>query len=431
MTLAAEPALILVAGVAGAALLLALIARMTGDLLNAANLFSLVWVLNLVVCEVLPFDELRLQPATLAVVIAAWWVFLAGFLASCWFRWPMARGPAELDATRGKIALVVLVCLQLVAVALEVQQTLAPAGVGGLLGQLANFADLRTSGAISDVKLPSLWGLWRWDFNLYLPLAFLLRKSGALRRRWLVLTVAFAAVTAILRFTRAPLLDVITICVVGAWILRSSPRRPRRRPRWRLVGVGVALAGFAIVFAAMQGALARENTGVGRRPGEDLIPYVGGPMRAYQDVLQNGDWWKSGRIYSLDFLDFMVFKLGLGSSYEGTVRPWIEFGTTTNLYTYLDAFTIDGGVPGALFGSLMLGVGVGWLFTLVRRRASYFGMVMYSYSAYNCLMAGANNQFVQFGFFLTAVLAVVIAVAISAEPVGALRLVRQGPPEGR
>jgi oligosaccharide repeat unit polymerase len=423
-----DTALTLIIGLGVAGLLLVLITRKTQDLVNAAMLFSLVWTLNLLACEVVAYDALHLHFTTLVVVIGAWWAFLVGFLVSCWFRWPVLRGAGVLRPRRGKVLLVALIVLQLVAIGIEVKQSGLLGGGGDMFGQIARMADLRnSSGGFPDVKIPTIWNVWRWDFTLYLPLAFLLSRSGALRRRWLVLIAVFAVVTAVLRFTRAPLLNVITICVVGVGILRG-PAQERWRHAWgRLIGVVVAFAAFVIVFGLMQAALTRDNPGVGTGTGEGLLPYVGGPFRAYEDVLRNGDWWKSGRVYSLDFVDFLAFKLGLRSDYEGTIRPFVEIGVTTNCYTYLDAFTIDAGVPGAVLGSLLLGVGVGGLLSLVRRSGGYFSVVMYSYSAYNCLMAGANNQFVQFGFFLTAFLAVLFGSALAARPLGWVRFVKQVP----
>jgi len=66
--------------------------------------------------------------------------------------------------------------------------------------------------------------------------------------------------------------------------------------------------------------------------------------------LQNGEWALDDRLYSLDFVDFFAFKVGLKQNYDGLIRPVIEFGVVTNLYTYLDAFTLDAGIPGALMG---------------------------------------------------------------------------------
>ncbi len=411
-----DAALVLTVGIIVAGLLLTLIIRRTEDFLNAASLFSLVWFLNLLACEVLPYKELRLELTTLLVVVGAWWLFLIGFLVSCLFRWPVMSGAGAVSAVRGRLLLVALIGLQIAAVVLEVRQTILLGGAKDLLGRLTALAEMRTSGTTGNVEIPAVWNIWRWDFALYLPLAFLLRKGGALRRRWLALTCAIALVSAVLRFTRAPLLNVITICIVGAWILRRPEERPWREARRRLVAVSLAFVAFALVFGVMQAALSKAGVGPTVGAAEALKEYAGGPLRAYQDLLQDRVWLKSDRIYSLDFLDFLAFKLGVRSNYEGSVRPWIDFGVTTNIYTFLDAFTIDAGVWGALMGSLTLGFGVGWLFSLARRRGGYWSFVMYSYSAYNCLMIGANNQFIQFGFFFTGAIALLFAILISAEP---------------
>jgi oligosaccharide repeat unit polymerase len=424
MGLGGEVALLLVVGFAVAGLLLALIIRRTEDFLNAAVLFSLAWAPNLLACVVLAHEGLRLELTTLLVVIGAWWLFLLGFLAGCWFRWPLLRGTAAVSGARGRLLLVALIALQVVAVSLEIRQIGVLGDAASLTEQLARLAELRNAGAFTSVAIPSVWSVWRWDFALYLPLAFVLCRDKALRLRWVILVAVVALAGALLQFTRAPLLNVLAICIVGSWVLRASGDRLWRGARRRLAAVALALAGFAVLFGVMEEARIGQPRGLGGRLGG----YVGEPMRAYQDVLQHGDWWKSDRVYTLDFLDYLAFKLGLDARYDGTVRPYIDVGEGTNVYTYLDAFTIDAGVPGALAGSLALGAGVGWLFALARRKGSYWSVVMYSYAAYNCLMAGANNQFVQLSFLLTAGLALLFGVVISAQPLAALRLVGEGPP---
>ncbi len=416
MSGASDATVVLLIGFAGAALLLARITRKAEDFLHAATLFSLVWGLNLVACEVLPYESLRLDTRTLVVAVAAWWMFLLGFLAASSFRWPVMRGSAAVDPARAKILLLALIGLQLVAIVLEMKQSGLLQGQPSLLGQLSSLAGKRTSGAMAEVQIPSVWGLWRWDFTLYLPLAFVMYRWGSLRLRGLVGVITLAGGSAVLRFTRAPLLNVITICVVGALVARPAGEGAWRVARSRLAAVVLAFGVFAGLFIAMERVLASTVRDSFVPLGQTLIEYVGGPLRAYQDLLQHGDWTRSERLYSLDAVDFLAYKLGLRAAYEGTVRPYMDVGAPTNIYTYLDAFTLDAGVPGALAGSLLLGAGVGWLFYLVRKRGSYWSVVMYSYSAYNCLMAGANNQFIQFSFFLCAGLALVLGLLISTKP---------------
>jgi oligosaccharide repeat unit polymerase len=399
----ASDGLVLTLGFGVVSLLIVAITRRTKEFLSAAVLFSLAWGLNLVFCEALPFEDLRLAPTTLAVAIGAWVAFLLGFLASCSFRWPLMRGPASVGPTRGKLLLVALIALQAIAVLLELKQTVGIIDVQGLVALPGKLLEARLSGATAEAQVP-IWGLWRWDFVFYLPLAFLLYKAEALRLRSLIMVTVWALGSALLKFTRAPALNVVTLCAVGMWVVWRYDGGAWRAAWRRLAVIVVVLAGFGVLFVGMEISLARRATASSPMPAEVLLPYIGGPLRAYQDVLQSGDWWRSGRVYSLDSVDFLAFKLGLKPQYEGQIRPEIRFGTLTNLYTYLDAFTLDAGVPGALAGSLALGAGVGWLFFLARSKGSYWSVVMYGYAAYGCFMAGANNEFIRFNFFLVAAL---------------------------
>jgi oligosaccharide repeat unit polymerase len=412
---ASDATVVLLLGFAGAALLLVFITRKAEDFLHAATLFSLVWGLNLVACELLPYQNLRLDTRTLVVAVAAWWMFLLGFLAASSFRWPVMCGSAAVNPTRAKILLLALIGLQMVAIVLEMRQSGLLQGQLSLWGQIASLAGKRTSGAMAEIQIPSVWGLWRWDFTLYLPLAFVMYRCGSLRLRGLVGLIMLAGGSAVLRFTRAPLLDVITIAIVGVAIARPAGERAWRVARRRLAVVVLGFGVFAGLFIAMERVLASTVRDNSLGEGQTLIAYVGGPLRAYQDLLQQGDWTRSDRLYSLDAIDFLAYKLGLRVTYEGHVRPYTDVGAPTNIYTYLDAFTLDAGVFGALGGSLFLGAGVGWLFYLVRRKGSYWSVVMYSYSAYNCLMVGVNNQFIQFFFFLWAGIAFLLGFFISAK----------------
>ena len=213
---------------------------------------------------------------------------------------------------------------------------------------------MRLSGVAAGVDIPSFWKLNRWNYTLYLPLAFVLLRARVLRVRWLVVVVVVALISAVLKFTRAPVLNVVTICIVGMWAVRSETTRPLRGAHRRLAVTLVLLVGFVLLFGGMQAVLVSKMGRGGSRTGEALLAYVGGPLRAYEDVLLNGGWGEYDRIYSIDFVDFVAFKAGLKQGYEGQVRPYTDFGIVTNVYTYLDVFTLDAGIPGALLGTLGL-----------------------------------------------------------------------------
>ena len=152
------------------------------------------------------------------------------------------------------------------------------------------------------------------------------------------------------------MLNVVTICIVGMWAVRSETTRPLRGARRRLAMALVLLVGFVLLFGGMQAALVSKMGRRGGRTGEVLLAYVGGPLRAYEDVLLNGGWGELNRIYSIDFADFVAFKAGLKQGYEGQVRPYTDFGIVTNVYTDGMLAMLDAGVPGALLGSLGLGI---------------------------------------------------------------------------
>jgi hypothetical protein len=78
----------------------------------------------------------------------------------------------------------------------------------------------------------------------------------------------------------------------------------------------------------------------------------------------------------------------------------------TNLYTYLDAFTLDLGPAIAILLTLVLGFASGKLYDGVRRRPGLANLAIYSYVVYACAMSIANNEIIRFSFFFVILCAV-------------------------
>ena len=102
---------------------------------------------------------------------------------------------------RGVVLLVALIGLQVVSVVLEAQQTGLLSSNGNILSGLVDLPQLRLSGAFAEENIPGFWKLCRWNYTLYLPLAFVLFLDRVLRLRWLVVIVVVALISAILKFT--------------------------------------------------------------------------------------------------------------------------------------------------------------------------------------------------------------------------------------
>jgi len=177
--------------------------------------------------------------------------------------------------------LVVLIGLQIVSLILESQQTGLFSNSGSIL---ADLPWMRISGASTEIEFQGFWALWRWDFTLYLPLAFLLFKARVLNLKSLVLVVLIALISAVLKFTRAPVLNVITICIVGMWAVRSDVTSTWTAAFRRFAVVLVIVGGFLLLFVSMQAVLMSESGLPGGRPADALLAYVGGHsgrMRMY------------------------------------------------------------------------------------------------------------------------------------------------------
>jgi oligosaccharide repeat unit polymerase len=232
---------------------------------------------------------------------------------------------------------------------------------------------------------------FRNAFFVYLPLALALRKRDWLSRRMFCILVAAACLLAFARMTRAPLMATM-VTLWSAWTLLYRPRALRA---WGvLVGGVVAFSAVALTIQAV--LMSREAHPA---EGVQLIEgYYGGSMRAFESIV-DGTFPRDSGYYSADMFNYVLNKVNLIDSYPSLVRPYGDNGT--NIYTFLDAYTLDGGLFGALLGAALTGVAGGWLFTRASRRHSPVMVVSYAVFAYCIVLTFANNEFIRISPVLT------------------------------
>ena len=400
-----------VMGFAGALLLCALVASRTRSWLTFAHLFSLFWGANILVSQIALNGLLRPRIGTLLVLFAAWWLFLVGTLTVL-RRPPAARSPlADIHRARAVFLLGFLVGMQGLAVAVELR-ALGHSPMTFLRDFVENAIRLREDVEATAGYFPT-WSVWRWDQVLYIPLALLLHSRSMISGRLVALIYVWAVVLAAARFTRLPLIGLAAISFV-AWLHLYKPTRRARL----LIGAILATVGFA-VFARTQTTL------IGRQPwspvtaGQSLVAYIGSSPLAYETLLQGFYPRVPGVLYSLEPLNYMLYKLSLISAYPGLSRPEADVPIATNVYTFLDTFTLDWGVPGALVGSFLLGLVVAWSYNRLCKRSDYAALTIYCYFSYCCVIAIANNEFIRMAVVINILLATWINWAIARRPLPA------------
>ena len=386
-----------IVGFAGALLLCAIIALRTHSWLTYAHLFSLPWGLNILVSQIAMGGLLRPEPFTLFVMFAAWWSFLAGTLA-------VLRNPTNASAAAVPIARLAALAILMLLLVLQAVAFIADLRV---IHQtpLSFFRDFSNNAMLLRVADPPEGGstfslsIWRWDYVFYVPLALLLHSRAQLSGRSLTAIYAWATLLSTAKFTRAPLIGLAVISFIS-WIILYSPTRRAKL----LLGATLAIL-CPIVFLVSQASLLLSAQSFRWTPAESLYGYIGGSPLAYETLLKGEYPRVEGVIYSAEWLNYTLFKLSLIHNYAGLTRPYPAIPIDTNLYTYLDVFTLDFGVPGALAGSFLVGGFVGWSYRRLARRLSYANLTVYCYLAYCCVMALANNEFIRINVLINIVLA--------------------------
>jgi oligosaccharide repeat unit polymerase len=401
--------IVLGAGFAGVALLLLILACIAGSIPVHALLYSAVWAPCLILSQFGLGGTIRPAVSTTLVLLAAWWAFLIGSI------FPLITGrireagePVVVRRLPALVTLFVLIALQWSGALYEILHL----RVGGKPLSLATIVDdlasLRVTGAMSEIQLPPFLGSFRWSQVIYVPLAWILRSQQFISRRMLAGIYTMAVVAAFIHFTRAPVVELCILTLVS-WLVLT---RPSRRKFW--MASASVFGGLLALFVAVQIAINAQSTKHGTLD-ETLSSYFGMSPMAYEDILKGGYPREPG-FYSLDSFYFFLNKIGVRVTYPGETRPQIWFPTSTNVYTYLDVFTLDAGVTGAILGACLVGVGCSWAYRSDRKRSSLLTLSMYAYLCYCCLMTPINNEFIRANTLINLVLCWVATWCITSHP---------------
>ena len=382
----AEIVLVNTIGACGAILLLCLITHRARSGYTFAHLFSAVWGPCILAAQYYTTSTHTLSLKTLVVLFAAWWALLAGALATV--KRPAAPMMREVNINKRRaLALILLLAsLQAVLVVYELPTVVAEQSANKLV------LGLRATDVSSGrTKCPWWLEIFRNAYFVYLPLALVLRKRNWLSRRMFCLLVASACLLGLGRMTRAPLMAIL-VTLWAAWTLLYRPRAVRA-----LGVLAGAIAAFSAVFLAIQVVL--QSRSAHTAEGAQLIEgYYGGSMRAFQSIV-DGTFPREQGYYSADMVNYVLNKMNMIDAYPSLVRPYGD--NDTNVYTFLDAYALDGGLMGALLGAALTGMAGGWLFTRASRRHSPAMVASYALFAYCVAMTVVNNEFIRIAPVMT------------------------------
>ncbi len=396
-------------GIVVVALALRLHNRHSLNVVSVGNLFSAVWACNIAATEAGLSGQMRLAPFTLAVVYLAWWSFLAGCLVVPVARpRPLTSESLRLSRSRSLGLVLVLCVLQLAAIGEEILLL----GWNPALGY-EEFSSYRLKGETINAMSVGSFRAWRWSSVIYLPFAIILFRNGTLKLPYFFAVLLVAVTAALPSFTRAPILQLI-LSICCCWVVWWRPSK-----RLQLIVLGVISGLFTIIAIGMQIVLGATTAGYNMFQSE-IWGYVGGPMLAYQTILDSTFLREEGS-YVLDGINFIRFKLDFISSYPSLIRPVAPAVVETNVYTFLDAFTIDFGAAGALLATF----GMSNLFSRIQVAAESYRqpaiLIMYGVFMHWTAMSGLNNELVRVSLFIYSAWATISWVVTKTWFVGARR----------
>ena len=390
-----------VCGCAGAAYLLRLIDLKTGDHLTFAHIFSVVWGACILACQIPPANRNPPELITIVVLIAGWWAFLTGALLVLQKPLPVKIPIYSVRRRPATIVLWTLVALHVFTWSLEAPP-FAHAGITSVRDIAAFLSAIRVR-HLYEVEIPWYLKFVRSGFVYYFPLALIMRRKGWLSRGVLALILCGGGLLTLVKFTRAPLLWA-TVVLYVSWMVLYRPGVKRC-----VLTAGLLVFAFTSLFFWMQTFVVDEGL-VMQGTHTVLDGYFGGTMRAYESILR-GEYPPSDGWYSLDMVNYVLKKLGFIFAYPELVR---DYGTNpTNLYTFLDAYTLDFGIPGAVIGAFVTGAFAAFTYRRMRCSRRVSALTIYVTVTFFCVMSIANNEFIRNTLLMMTVFVVPLDFALA------------------
>ena len=393
-----ETVILNIVGFAGAVLLLCLFTYRAGSGSTFAHLFSLMWGPCILAAQFLTSSGNTLSWKTLAVLFAAWWALLVGGILTIRRQPAIAPRDLTIDSRRAIAAVLLLFSLQATLVVYEM-----PA-INTKQSAAINVLVLRYTNQSSDwAKCPWWLEMFRNAYFVYLPLAVLLRKRELLSRSMFCILVVAACLLVLTHMTRAPLLA----CIATLWSSWTLLYRPGALRAWGMLAGW--LAAFGVAFVLIEGVLLTAS-GIKAEGAGVVEAYYGGSMQAYDSII-DGSFPREPGYYSADMFYYVLQKATLikSDSYPSLIKPYVY---NTNIYTFLDVFTLDGGIFGALLGAALVGAAGGWLFKKASRRPSPMMLAWNACFCYYVAIAVANNEFIRINTIMTMVLASIVSYLV-------------------
>lgn len=385
-----------IAGLGTVALILFWLYRKTRDAWLFTTFFSAAFgtpVIGSQVWYLMTENAHAPSESTVALLYGAWAALLLGGALTV-RRQPRRTEPLKISPINPRSASLVLVAL-LLAHLLYTVVVIYRTGLAGTISQsqygfIDSFAQNRLDVASSDSARVG-WYLEAWHnaFAFYVPLAMYMYRQQLLQKKLLLLILVFAGLLSLVLFSRVHFLMLITFALI-TWLSLF-------RPPWRKIVINVgAVACLAItLFVAMQSVLVNVSRSTNESFSDQIATYAFSSVPAFQE-LKNGNYYQPNphdALFIGEGLYYVMGKLSLldATEYPIGYREYVFLPDPTNVYTFLDAFTLDFGTRGAILGPFLMGAVIGWIYACLRKRITFLRLLLYCLCVYTCVVANLAN----------------------------------------
>lgn len=403
-----------------AAFFIWLINRAVRDPWNYVNIFSFFYAGALVGSQLwfglILESEYKPNEETLIIFFLSWWAFLCGSVFVINGLTPISS-VTRLKYIKKNNSIIVLFFLIVANFIYNIAAMYSNGSFDALMHLDLSFLDslamnrIMNSGDLSKGDVGWYLELWHTAYLYYVPLSLYMYRMRYISRRAVVAVSIYGLISSLILFSRIHLLMLLVVMFV-TWIALF-------RPSYKVVLFKVAMVLFAafLLFVGMQASLSKNEIHKSEATlVEGVMTYAFSPIPSYQEML-NGKYEEDNpheALYTLQSMYYFAGKLGFlnATEYPISYREYVFAPYPTNVYTFLDAFTLDFGSVGAVIGSLFLGVFVAIIYRRLRVSVGYFTLLIYALSVYSCSVAMLTNMFIQHVFVLQIVTVWLIHISL-------------------
>lgn len=385
-----------------------LINRIVRDPWNYVNFFSFFYASALAGSQlwfgVILESEYRLNEETLIIFFLSWWAFLCGSVLLLRGLTPISKVTVlkYIKKSNSRNVLFFLILANLI-------YNIAILNVNGTFSALAhmdlNFVDtlaanrIANSGDLSKGHVGWYFELWHIAYIYYVPLAMYMYRMRYISKKYVIVIAIYGLINSLILFSRIQFLMLLVVIFV-AWTILFLPSR-----KVVLSKVSAILSFTFLLFVGMQAYIANNEISQSESTlAERVVTYALSPLPSFQ-VLLNGGYEEANpneAFFTLQAMYYFAGKLGFldATEYPIGYREYVFAPYPTNVYTFLDAFTLDFGPIGAVIGSFLIGIFIAVIYRRLSVIIGFSALLIYSVSVYGCGVAMLTNMFIQHVFFI-------------------------------